>query len=327
MTEIYAIGHITDDVQPEPHLGGAVAYSAVTAARLGMKACIVTKAPADHPYLRELEGLGVDISLAPIVDKDRLADITTFNNFYDDAGRRKQFAYNIQEDISASELVPIIDQIPDGSLILAAPILDEVEPEAFPLLEKKGRLVITPQGYFRRVGKNGEIKRQPWRKLSTLSHAELIILSEEDITFNGEMDKDYLEQIREYCPQVVLTQGSNGLTVYGAAQKPIHIVGFPMHGNEIISPTGAGDSCAAALIWSYLKNNNLHQAGVFGAFYPALKLMGIGGGRRGVEALPNLKQVVSYIEDNQSRVKDFIALNKLSFAKFMEQLMLERITE
>lgn len=327
MTEMYAIGHITEDVQPEPHLGGAVAYSAVTAARLGVKACIVTKAPADHPYLRELEGLGVDTSLIPVADKDKWDKITTFNNFYDDAGRRKQFAYNIQEDISASELDPIVDQIPDGALILAAPILDEVEPEAFSLLANKGRLVITPQGYFRRVGKNGEIKRHPWQKLSALSQAELIILSEEDITFNGEMDEDYLERIRGYCPQVVLTQGSNGLTVYSTAEKPKHIAGFSMHGNEIISPTGAGDSCAAALIWSYLKNNNLRQAGIFGAFYPALKLMGIGGGRRGVEALPTLEQVVSYIEVNQSRVKDFLALNKLSIAKFMEQLEPERITE
>lgn len=325
MVELYAIGHITEDVQPEAHLGGAVSYSAVSAVRLGMRSCIVTKAPRDHPYIDELKQLGVEIELLPVADQDKRENITTFNNFYDDDGHRKQFAYNIQEDILAKELAPILKTIPEGSIMLAAPILDEVKLEAFPLLAKKRRLIITPQGYFRKVGKNGEIKRHPWNKLSSLRPAELIILSEEDITFNGEMDDNYLQRLRDICSQVVLTQGSNGLTVFRSGQSPKHIAGYSMHGNEIISPTGAGDSCAAALIWSYLKCDNLREAGVFGAFYPALKLMGIGGGRRGVEALPNLKQVVAYIEGNQARVQDFLALNKLPFAKFMAQLEPEGI--
>lgn len=310
MKELYAIGHVTNDLEPEPHVGGAAPYSALTAHRLGMVAHIITEAPPEHPYLDELAQAGLIVHRLQTVDQSKESSITSFRNFYDNAGHRHQIVSNRQDDINSRDLGNF-PYIPPGSVIFVTPVIGEVNPEIFPDLSENGYLVVAPQGYFRHSDSSGDISCENWTSLDSLKQAEITILSDEDISFDGEPDTACLDSIRKTCPIVVLTQGSEGLTVFVQGDQTIHVKAFGMTPDEIVSPTGAGDSCAAAFVWHYLKWGKLKEAAVFGAFYPALKLMGIGGEQRGIHALPELSQIKRYVDLNKERFDAYLASNQL----------------
>lgn len=313
--EFFAIGHITNDLEPVPHLGGGVSYSAVAAHRFGLRTHIITEAPPNHPYLDDLTDLGIAVHRLPAAEPRLESNITSFQNFYDEKGHRRQIVSNRQDDINLKDL-PNFPEVPKNSVLFVAPVIAEVDPELFPEFIKQGRLVVTPQGYFRVAGPDGTVKRAPWGNVDALSKAELVIFSDEDLTFDGQMDQIYFKHVRDLCSLIVLTQGTEGLTVFKRGEEPIQINAFKLEEHETRSPTGAGDSCAAAFTWYYLINrHNLKEAGVFAALYPALKIMGIGGQERGVQTLPTLEQVKKFIESNQERFKNFLksnGLNKLS---------------
>src|SRR5438552_9294602 len=81
--EFLTIGHVTRDVQPDGSfsLGGTVAFAAVTASRLGLRAAIVTC--ADGQFLAQLPahlpGIGLTVHPSPAT--------TTFANQYYDGFR------------------------------------------------------------------------------------------------------------------------------------------------------------------------------------------------------------------------------------------------
>lgn len=309
--EFFLVGNITNDLEPAPHLGGPVSYIGVTARRLGMLANVITKAPAGHPYLDELSELGIAVERLPDVGPATEPDIISFRNFYDKKGRRHQVVMNKQTDIRLEDL-PNFPDMPEEPVVFVAPVIGEVEPELFPDLSRKGYLVVAPQGYFRHVRGDGNVVRRPWPGVDSLADAELVILSDEDLTFDEEMDTAYLDKIKALCPIVVLTRGSAGLSVFQKGTEPLDIRAFPMTADESISPTGVGDSCAAALTWHYRKWGKLKEAAVFGTFYPALKLMGLGGSPRGVQALPTLEQVKQFINSNSERFEAFLTSNGLN---------------
>lgn len=311
MKEVYAIGQITEDLQPVPHMGGAVAYAGVAALRLGMDVHVITKAPPEHPYLKELSTYGVGVEQLPGV-AGQPAAIPSFENYYDKSGRRRQIAHNTQGGIGMEDL-PDFPAIPDGSIVLVAPVLDEVNPALFPALARDRQLTVLPQGYFRQAGEDGQVRQHPWQAVDSLRHAGLAILSDEDLTFDDDhMDEALSEHIRELCPLVVLTRGKAGLTIYQHDKTPIDVKAFAMEPGEQLSSTGAGDSCAAAFVWQYARTQNTREAGTFGVLYAALKLMGIGGSARGVAALPSLAQIRQFIDANPKRMTTFMQSNQLS---------------
>lgn len=316
MKDFFAVGHITNDLLPTPHVGGGVSYSAVVARRLGMDAHIITELPPNHPYLKELEELGIHMHRLPAVNPQLEETITTFRNFYDEKGNRRQIVSERQDDITVKDL-PYFPDIPRGSVILVAPVVGEVDVRLFPELSKRGSIAVTPQGYFRSIESNGIVKQKPWQDVDALQVAELVILSDEDVTFNGEMDEAYFARIRELCRITVLTQGENGLTVFRENEEPIHIAPFKLKKNEARDLTGAGDSAAAAFVWHYFKWKNIKEAGAFAALYPALKIMGIGG-EGGIHALPTLEQIQRYSLQNRERVASFYKSNELEMPSFLE---------
>ncbi len=83
--EFLAIGHATRDLLPGGgwRLGGTVVFASLTAARLGLRAGIVTAGPPD--VLRALWELAPEIAVAALPS----ADATTFKNVYEASGRRR----------------------------------------------------------------------------------------------------------------------------------------------------------------------------------------------------------------------------------------------
>lgn len=313
--------------------GGGAPYSAMTLHRLGMASHIITKAAADFSFLAELQNYGVTVDRLDVRDASLEPNVATFQNKYDEQGNRTQVVSNLPEIIDQQDLARLKELMGNDSVVFIAPVINEVDPELFSPLSKAGHvLVVTPQGYFRQRREDGSIHHEPWAQMNNLQYADLVVLSHEDLTFNKSegMDKSTLRSITELCPTVVLTRGSEGLTVFHQGEEPLNIHRFELNPTEIKSPTGAGDSCAAAFLWYTLeaKRRDIHvadarqQAAVFAALYPALKLMGISKVKKGVGALPTLNEVRDYITanpQNRQRYEDFLANNGLLELTLLEK--------
>src|SRR5260370_6299136 len=148
--EFLAIGHATRDLLPGGgwRLGGTVVFASLTAARLGLRAGIVTAGPPD--VLRALWELAPEIAVAALPS----ADATTFKNVYDASGRRRQYLHGRAAPLT-------VDAVPEAwracPLVLLAPLAQEVTPNlagAFP----PALVAATRQGWLRRWDATGLLR-------------------------------------------------------------------------------------------------------------------------------------------------------------------------
>jgi len=304
---LVAIGHIVDDVEPHSHLGGGVSYSAIAATRLGNAATIITKCPADHPYIVQLAKYGIKVV--------RLASekntITSFSNVYDNEGKRFQKVLGQQEVITAQEITSLPPELFTDATILIATVIGEVEMEAFPMIANLGtHVAITPQGYFRHIQADGTVLQKEWSGFEKYLHfANLTILSEEDLSTQGVFNSRLLQKIASSTKITVLTKAEKGATIY-ANSSSIDIQAFALKKDEIKDFTGSGDTFASAFITHFTTHQDLKRAGVAACLYAALKICGFGG--IGIHSIPTKLQVDMFIKNNRERVEEFLKANEVN---------------
>lgn len=306
----YTIGHLTNDLEPSPHLGGGVSYSAIVAARLGFDAHIITKCPTDSPYITQLQQWGVTVHQLPNRDPRYFDKITSFSNIYDRQGDRHQIVTDQQEPITPDDLVNF-PSIPNNSVILIAPVIGEISSNLFQILANNRLLAVTPQGYFRKIRGDQSVIQVPWINVAALSNAEITVLSEEDLKFDKEYyaNQSTLDGIIHSSTVTVLTQGEGGATIFTqGGQRVIHTQTLQLRGEELRNFTGAGDSFAAVFIITYAETGNLKEAAIKANYYAAIK---IATPELGVAHLPTLKDLEEFEHYNPDRVKQFLELNGL----------------
>ncbi len=309
-----AIGHIVDDTEPYHHLGGGVAYSAVAAAKLGYTCYIITKCPENHQYIKELETLGVTVFRLP----SKKETITSFSNVYDSEGRRKQKVLEKQELVTVADLGAFPKDILKEAIILVSAVIGEVDLSLFSYLAQQGTLALTPQGYFREVGKNSDVRQKEWSGFENyLQQVEFTFVSEEDLYINNSFDSNLLQKLNMVTPLNVLTKGEKGATVF-SGNTTIYLTAFHLKNEETKDPTGAGDTFATVFITHYIKNKDLKQAGVAACFYAALKIMGFGG--IGIDSIPEKEQIVSFIKNNPERVLAYLEANSINDPNFLQSI-------
>ena len=295
------MGHITNDLEPFPHVGGGVTYSSVVAARLGLRAHIITKCAVDSPYIKELEALGITVHVLPARDKKFENKTTAFRNRYDKKGNRTQICPEIAEDITLDDLAHF-PEIPKSSIILMAPVIGEISLDLLANFSLRHKLTMTPQGYFREVEKNHVVTTQP-ADLAYFKHIDTTILSLEDLAFSP--DGSYLDEIKKVCPVVVCTQAEEVSQIFVEGKQIADIPAFMLEENEIIDFTGSGDSYAASFLYNKSQGYSLKEAGYFASLYAALKISGVGGKGHGLVTLPTKEQVDGYIKNHSARVSSF----------------------
>ena len=299
--KLVAIGHITNDVTPKEHLGGGVSYAAVTASRLGMEAHIITKCAPNHPYIGELDSLGIKVHLL----SSALNTITTFHNVYDSKGNRRQRVVEAQEQISGDNLYSVPNTLLDGAIVLAVPVINEVSMDLLGKLHSASSINIIPQGCFRRIGEGGVVQQQRWEGFGELIQNATIVLSEEDITIDGEVDYALLDKIISSALLVAVTKGPDGVTIYQKGQEPILTGAFPLKEHEIVDYTGAGDVFATVFISEATRSGgNLKAAAVAACYFAAIKIMGLNG--IGIDSIPTLQQLRDFAETNPERVASYL---------------------
>lgn len=321
LEKFVAIGHISEDVKPERHLGGAVSYGAVVASRLGWNSYIITKCSSNSDYIGQLIRFGVTPCVLPIRNPEFEDKITTFDNVYDAKGNRSQIVLAIQEPISLKDKENFPQDVLRDSIILAAPITGkEIDMKLFPELAEMGDVYITPQGYFRQIGKGGIVTQKKWSGFEEyLSSTKGVILSDEDITIGGRFDKELRDKIIASTPLVALTQGKEGVTIYADEKEFCHTGTFPLKEEELKDFTGAGDTFATAFILALKKNNrDIKIASVIASFFAAVKINGIGG--IGIDSIPTRGQVAGFIEKNQARVSEYLKREGSGSLRILEQI-------
>ena len=307
-----AVGHVTNDLKPKEHLGGGVSYSAVTASRLGLDAHIITKCPQKHPYINELKNLRIKVHVLP----STLPTITTFDNQYDLQGRRKQIITQVQEQISLKDKENIPWKILKDSVILVAPVTPiDVDMKLFSDLTRYGSVNVIPQGYFRKIAKNGLISPKRWKGLEKyILNTKIVVLSEEDILINGLADNVLREEIINACPLVALTQGAGRVMIYEKGREVCRTKAFPLLQEELMDFEGSGDVFATAFIVEMIRNSgNIKAASVAACLFAAMKITGMGG--IGIDSIPTRRQITEFLKKHNKRIKAYLKSEGLNSSK------------
>ena len=233
-----AIGHFCKDVVPDGYvLGGGAAYSTITARNLGCRACAVTAVGADFDRGQPiLDGIDVSYHESP--------ETTIFDNRYDSAGKRQQLILGVGGELQGHH---IPTKWKDADIAYLCPLTGEVDSPVAQCFNH-ALIGITPQGWMRGWDESRRVRSKRWDTAEAiLPHADVLVLSEEDIAASPEDLEKYIQWTRI----VVLTKGRHGATLYENGQI-LESAAYPA---DEVDPTGAGDVFAAAFLIKY------HEAG------------------------------------------------------------------
>lgn len=284
--EYVAIGHFTIDRTPLGNtLGGTVLYSAITAARFGARAAILTRGNLDRldSNLRsELDAISSEVELV-IQSGD---DMTRFSNSYG-AGRRTQAIHSWAGEVDLNGLPPLWRS---AEIIHLAPVAQEFD------LRGIGRLSpdflgATPQGWMRRWNERtgGRVELVPLRLPSVaVSRLDAMVVSTDEYT----QAREAYEAIGRQGMAVV-TRGRQGASVLDRG-KSMEIQGYPAQ--QMVDTTGAGDVFAAALFLMRGRHEPVLSSLRHAAAAAALSVSG-----HGLAAIPTLETVEELIAIERSR--------------------------
>lgn len=255
------IGHLTQDLGPEGYrLGGTAAYAALVAARLGLRASVLTRAAPSLDVAALLPG--VHVLRLP-------SETTTVFEHRCRRGRRVQY---LRARAAALRLADVPRVLRDARTVLLGPVIDEVDPwlsSAFP----SAIIGATAQGWLRCSDEHGLVHDGQLDQLeigALAGRLTALFVSEEDLG-GAALPPHWLGQI----PIVVVTNGRSGarLALNGSWW---HIPAFPA---QEVDPTGAGDAFAAAFLVRYGETGDPGQAALFGAATASfiVETLGVGG--------------------------------------------------
>jgi sugar/nucleoside kinase (ribokinase family) len=236
------VGHVSRDLTPEgPRLGGTVAFAGLAAQALGRKPGIITSAAADL----DLSPLGdIPLRVQPATQT------TTFENRYDDDGRRQQILHAQAAPLTADLYPHDWDWSP---ILHLAPIANEVDPAW--VSRYSLTIGLTPQGWLRQWDADGRVFARDWPEAAAvLSKASAVVLSREDLR-----DEAQFNLFRRHCALLVLTDGARGCQVFWGSETP-HI---PAPAVTAVDPTGAGDIFAAAFFIRFAETSDAWRAAEF----------------------------------------------------------------
>lgn len=264
------IGHITADLTPDGrHLGGTVSFAAPVVRSFGLVGKVLTSAATDEPLL---EALRPHIEAVQVVPS---AETSTFENIYDSSGQRTQYIRAVASKITAADIPAEWLSAP---LVHLAPLTDEVDPRIAHEF-KDATVLLTLQGWLRRWDADGRVRFKTWFDPEVLRDIDIVVFSEEDILEAPEIEQQFAGAVEH----LIVTRAAKGGTYYHR--------GVPRHYDtpqyEQVSPTGAGDVFAAAL----LASRQLFDGDLLPAIRVAAQLAAKSITRVGLESAPTPEEV------------------------------------
>ena len=260
------IGHLCRDLGPAgPHLGGTVAYSALTARALGLRVGIVTAWGGEVP-LGPLQHI-------PIANYP--ADhSTTFENIYHN-GVRAQVIHEVAPNL---DYYMIPEPWRQAGIVHLGPVAQEGAPDLvrrFP----NALVGLTPQGWLRAWDAQGHVYPSEWPEAAfALEQTGAAVISQDDV----EGDEHRIEEMAASCRVLAVTEGLNGARLYwnGDVRR------FRAPSVPEIDATGAGDIFAAAFFTRLYTTRDPWEAARF-----ATQIASISVTRPGLDGIPTPAEV------------------------------------
>jgi hypothetical protein len=245
--DFVAVGHVTiDRVSGWTQLGGASAFASLTAARLGLRAGIVTSAASDFPFWSLFEG--VEIHRLPA------ARTTEFENAYE-GGERRQRLLAQAAPLAEGSLRSIRDRLREDADVLYCPVAHEV-PLPLARLSPRGLIGVAPQGFFRRFREDGVVHARDWTEArAALAGADVVSMSEDDAVAPEELAEEFPGRA------FAVTKGAQGVRIYSGGD----VFDLPAFSAAEVDPTGAGDVFAAAFLIALRERQPVVRAARFAA--------------------------------------------------------------
>jgi sugar/nucleoside kinase (ribokinase family) len=259
------IGHITVDLTPAgPLMGGSAAYAALTARAMGLRVGIVTVRGNEIP----LTGLD-DI---PVVAGEA-EHSTTFENVYTPKGRIQY----IRHTAPKIDLAIVPEAWRRARIIHLAPVAQEVD-AILPADFRPTLLGLTPQGWFRAWGADGNVHPCAWTQSdAALSQAGAAVFSVEDVAH----DEETIERLAHAARILAVTEGAAGARLYWHGDNRR----FRPPSVTEVDPTGAGDVFAAAFFVRLLSTRDPWEAARF-----ANRMAAISVTRPGMQGVPTIDE-------------------------------------
>ncbi len=271
--DFVAVGHVTiDHVLGRRRLGGSAAFASLTAARLGLRAGLVTSAGAGFPYWETLRNVEIHWEEA--------ARTTEFANLYEGKERRQR-VLGQAAPLTEASLGPIRGRLREDAVVLYCPVVHEVQVPLAPL-SPQGLAGVAPQGFFRRWHQSGLVEASDWENaLAALARADFVSMSE--------LDHAAPEELAEEFPgrAFAVTKGAEGARVYSQGD----VYDLPAFPAFEVDPTGAGDVYAAAFLFALRDRRPVVRAALFAACAAAFSVEA-----QGVEGIPSRAVVEARLE-------------------------------
>jgi len=277
--DLIVFGHLTHDTivtsakKIHKTLGGAAAYTSLTAAKLGAVVGIVAKVGMDFrgAYLEYFRR--ANISLLGL--KVKIGKTTAFENAYDERRKRTQRLLNYSQPIETED-VPAA--YVNARCFHFGPVFHEVSYDIIKFAHEKGILTsLDPQGYCRERGPRSIVKLRSWKEAKgTLPYVDILKCDEaeaEKLTETGDLNKA-ARIIQGFGPKIVLvTQGAKGLVLCHENE----VERIPVTPAEkLVDPTGAGDASSAGFIVEYLRTKDPKYSAFFASCVASFVVEGIG---------------------------------------------------
>lgn len=264
-----ALGHVTLDRQPDGGVlpGGTVLFAAVQAARLGLRAGMITAgnpAALAGPLAPYREMLAIEL---------RPADETTiFTNVGVGAAR-------LQTVGGWARPLDLADLAVGARIVHLGPVARELDPARLPPFPPGTLVGATPQGWLRRWADGGRVTLHPLHlPASLLARLDALILSETE----APLAETAIAAVRATGGIVAITRDDAGCTLLdrdGARDVPTRA--YPL-----VDDTGAGDIFAAAFLVALAEGRSRVGAAEF-----ANAAAGLSIGGRGVSGIAGRAEV------------------------------------
>jgi len=301
--DLVAVGHLIKETIKFPHktigpvLGSPAAYSSVAAARLGVKAGIITKVGKDIPQdlLKPLFEAGVDTRGLKIEGED-----TTTNLLLYDASGNKRFRYLkkapdiLFNDIPRSYLA--------AKIFYICPINYEVSLEIIRHIHSLDKIMAMDLGGWGGAASTAHPKGEKdyyiLRKL--IKYLHIVKASTEDCRYlfhSRDIPANEIPHLFvEWGAKIgIVTLGENGSMVADKKRQ----LKVPAFSSNVIDCTGAGDVYSAGFLAEYLRTKNVEKSALFSSATASLVIEDSGG--VSVKRMPTRSEVLKRIRTMKSR--------------------------
>ena len=243
--KIAVLGPVCRDeviVDTKKHIGmGGIPYYVGKALQALDVSCtlFITHAKEDKEWVKEqLAGLEI---IHIFSEKTLCFQLQYSSNNPDKRVHKTKYAPN---SIAPEDVVHHLEEF--DYIIMGPLFYGNIDDRIFQLLNHK-KIILGNFGMFNYAEGNKMVKRNPERLISVLPHLEYLFLDEDEIKFVAQKNSivEAIEMLKKQVMNIIVTKGSEGSELF-VDKKHFNIPAFPP--NNVVDPTGAGDTYLAAFI-------------------------------------------------------------------------------